>query len=461
MNQEKQLSITDIIRELNTGTATTKFILKRFNKWLPFDRIDGLHSYSRQTIPILIKIKEYLDSGMLPSEIEQELENPSQADFTEANSMEANSMGTNSIDENPMEANPVEDIEKHFLEQPNEDIRLSKDGLSLIKSIFNDIKGTQDRIAIAHEKRAEAEQRKAVSIEKRAEAEEKKAIAMNNIANALQEMNQHRIQDGETKEIALQSVQALAVDETEVDETNSEIDDLLDAVEPDEVEQNEADVLDIPATPFDMLETSDIEMDDLSALVDVDEDLVPASDKDETPVDDIELESLDTDDLSLLLDDSIPQPDEFNELDDLSALIDSVSAQEDSDSATDSDPDFNNNEAHNDEAPMDDLSALIDDKKENIGPNTARENALEEPMDDLAALVDETPSLKPDITPQEDIAKYKAVVMKIILGLKSEGYSAEKTTKRLNKDKIQTLSGKPGWSEKAISQIYKFIDSAK
>jgi len=502
MNQKKQLSITDIIRELNIGTATTKFILKRFNKWLPFDRIGGLHSYSRQTIPILIKIKECLDSGMLPSEIEQELENPSQTNF-----MKTNPMGTNPMEDNPMEDNPMEDIEKHFLEQPNEDIRLSRDGLSLIKSIFNDIKGHQDRIAIAHEKRAEAEQRKAVSIEKRAEAEEKKAIAMNNIANALQEMNQHRIHDGETREIALQSVQALAVDETD-----SEIDNLLE-----EVEQDEADVFDIPAPPFDKLETSDIEMDDLSALVDVDggEDLGPATDKNKIPVSDIELESFDMDDLSLLLEDSIPKPDEFTDLDDLSALIDSVSVQDNS--ITDSDTDANKDdetdaspsvetpeelddlsllidpqleealvpeelddlsllidsssqasnenstdeEVLNDEAPMDDLSALIDGKKENIDLNTTRENALEEPMDDLVALIDEAPSLKPDITPQENIGEYKAAVMKIILGLKSEGYSAEETTKRLNKDEIQTLSGKPGWGEKSILQIYKFIDSAK
>ncbi len=82
-------------------------------------------------------------------------------------------------------------------------------------------------------------------------------------------------------------------------------------------------------------------------------------------------------------------------------------------------------------------------------------------MDDLTALVDETPSLKPDITPEENLKEYKAAVMKIILGLKTQGLNAEESTIRLNQDGVQTISGKSEWSEKAISQIYNFIDSAK
>jgi len=50
MNQEKSLSITDIARELNFGIVTLKFILKRFRPWLSFERIDGHHYYSRNTI---------------------------------------------------------------------------------------------------------------------------------------------------------------------------------------------------------------------------------------------------------------------------------------------------------------------------------------------------------------------------------------------------------------------------
>ncbi|RLB89341.1 MAG: hypothetical protein DRH26_11785 [Deltaproteobacteria bacterium] len=89
------------------------------------------------------------------------------------------------------------------------------------------------------------------------------------------------------------------------------------------------------------------------------------------------------------------------------------------------------------------------------------DDPMDDPMDDLNALIDDTPSLRPDITPEENLKKYKAAVMKIILGLKTQDLSAEETTRRLNQDNVQTISGKSEWSETAISQIYKFIDSAK
>ena len=82
-------------------------------------------------------------------------------------------------------------------------------------------------------------------------------------------------------------------------------------------------------------------------------------------------------------------------------------------------------------------------------------------MDDLSALLDKTPSLKPDITPEENLKEYKAAVMKTILQLKTDGVSPKEATRRLNEDGVQTISGKSQWSEMAISQIYKFIDSAK
>ena len=50
--------------------------------------------------------------------------------------------------------------------------------------------------------------------------------------------------------------------------------------------------------------------------------------------------------------------------------------------------------------------------------------------------------------------------MKIIIELKTKGLDIEETTNRLNTSSIKTLSGKPEWSQKAIAQIYKFIESA-
>ncbi|MBA3009989.1 MAG: hypothetical protein KKF12_12070 [Proteobacteria bacterium] len=443
MIQEKPLSIADITQELKTGTATVKFILKRFEKYLPFERINGHNCYLRNTIPVLIRIKESLDAGMLPSEIDQELKHP-----------------------DPEDGYKKTDLS--FLEQPNEDIRVSRDGLGLIKSLFDDIALQQNRVAIAHEKRAEAEERKAIAIEKRAEAEEKKAIAMNNIANALKEMSRQRPHDSQSREMALQAVEVMAINET-----NMEID------LPEPRQKDISDIFDSPDDlPYDLLETDEIDMDDLSDLIEhVNE---PEMDDLSTLLDDPKPQPDDLDDLSSLIDmvspqtpskidvQTAPKLDDLSlliqasshsqnpsELDDLSLLIEPVAAMAQSPDEMDNLSLLIDSEvtAPDSQTPTDDLSALLDDKQE-----TAES---EKPMEDLNALIDQAPSLKPDITPEENLKEYKSVVMKIILSLKTEGLSAEESTRRLNQDGVQTISGKSQWSEKAILQIYKFIDSVK
>ncbi len=459
MSREKPLSIMDITQELNSGIATIKFILKRFSPWLPFERADGQQNYSPKLIPLLIKIKESLEAGVLPSQIDQELKTSKQA-------------------------NSDTMTDKYFMENPNEDIRVSKDGLSLIKSLFDDIAVQQNRVATAHEKRAEAEERKASAIEKRAEAEEKKAIAMNNIANALQEMNQHRINDSQTREMALQAAQVLSIDETNPD-TVPELND---------TGQQDNQVFDSPPS-FDLLEASEIDMDDLSELIEDEmlpddplldvqnipgiintDDLYALIDQDKIqPVDPSPMaqekdgENYKIDDLSKLLD---PTPHK-GDIDDLSVLIDTVSTQappaqlddlslliddiSSSDTQVDNlslliEPPITKEETH---VEIDNLSLLIEPTTQLIEATT------QEPMDDLTALIDKTPSLKPTITPEKNLKEYKATVMKIIIGLKTQGLNAKESTIRLNKDGVQTISGKSKWSEKAISQIYNFIESAK
>ncbi len=189
MARENVLSVLDIARELNTGKATIKFLLKRFKKWLPWETVDGQAFYPPETIQKLFLIQENLESGLVPSDIEKNLDNLSSSDPRE--------------------------LLNQFSSDANKDIRLSKDGLSLLKSLFQDIGEQQKRIAAAHEKRAEAEERKAAAIEKRAGAEEKKADAMNNIAAALQEMNQLRGNDPGTRQIALEAASVIAADESD------------------------------------------------------------------------------------------------------------------------------------------------------------------------------------------------------------------------------------------------------
>ena len=362
----------------------------------------------------------------------------------------------------------------------NEDIRLSNDGLNLLKSLFHDIGEQQKRIAIAHEKRAEVEERKADAIEKRAEAEEKKADAMNNIANALQEMNRLRADDPAARQIAHQAVSIIAADETDKENFSFELDDLstliqepndFDEIDPDLSslleEDNIPDEFDNLSLLLNEIEESDNKIDDLSKLID------------EAPL--ASAESVQLDDLSLLLDTSSPVADDIPKdqeqtdqplaLDDLSALIeqtDEVSKTEPSieiddlskliDDSSDSgqkaqDLDDLSLLITDDSLQMDDLSKLIDD------PETIEESSLgkDEPENEPK----DTPAIKIDISPEEDLEKYKAAVMKIIIELKNDGLDVEETTNRLNKNKIKTLSGKPEWGQKAISQIYKFIESAK
>ena len=110
---------------------------------------------------------------------------------------------------------------------------------------------------------------------------------------------------------------------------------------------------------------------------------------------------------------------------------------------------------------LDDLSALLDHTSDDIKPSA--ETIIDAPIniDDAEDDPGETASIKPDISPDQDMKKYKAAVMKIIIELKEQGSTAQQTTDRLNRDDVATLSGKPSWGLKAIEKIYGFIDSAK
>jgi DNA-binding transcriptional MerR regulator len=468
MTQVHSLTIDDITNELNLGRATVKFILNRFSTMLPHDRVDGRACYSQDTLSTLIQIKDLMDQGLVPSQIETAL-----------------------ADSFDPRKNQIEDV------------RMSQDALAFIQNLFQDIKTHQSRIARAHEKRAEAEERKAGAIEKRAEAEEKKAQAMNNIAMALQDMNHQRPNDPQALEIAGHAAQALTMNETESlsqskdaidldaglddadlsglfpppgsgternDDTgfddleldDSEIDDLgledlaLEIAEPDQSPPAEDDLnrlVDDVSAPGDGLENL---LDDPNPLPDLDE-LVDTDQK----VDDL-------DDLSSLLEpaETVQAQGEFDKLDDLSALVDTGDDLDDLNSLVDL-PDNASASAKD----LDDLFLLVDQPAENSVQDLDDLSILIDngpqpgDMDDLSALMASDapaePSLKPDITPEQDMAKYKAAVMKIIMDLKNKGLSAGETTDRLNRDDVPTLSGKPQWREKAIAKIYGFIDSAQ
>ena len=517
MAQDRLLTVSNIARELNAGKATIKFILKRFNKWIPGKEKNGQVMYAAGALQTIAVAIENLELGILPSNIEKVLSEHPQGDFAEP-SVSA-----------------------------DDDIRLSRNGMDLLNSLFDDIGEQQKRIAKAHEKRAEAEERKAVAIEKRAEAEEKKALAMNNIANALQEMNRLR---GTAEQIAHQTVSALASDEIDSDmpALDEFAEDLPDETGSFDIEEqlddlsllvSETDMLDdlvlgedLPqieeedlhegfvATPDQDL-NSLLEQDDLDRLVDQN----PSDEPDEKEPDGL-------DDLSLLVDASLPGTDTekseqavSEQLDDLSELIDSVSTEsahppepEGAGKQLNTDPGLDDlselidRDLHDETvetvqaADMDDLSMLIDasiagkDKTDTPGPEAgdvemddlsllidpAKEadstgqvqvDVKNDELDDLSKLIDtsdtgvskspeaalekpDEPRIKIDFSPEDNLEKYKAEIIRIIIGFKKDGKDAQQVTDILNNNSIKTLSGKPEWSFKAVAQVYKFIESA-
>ncbi len=391
---ENSLSVHDITREIDAGIALTRFVLKRFGSRFCVEMVKGRPWYAKKDLPLMLWIKQALESGRLPEEIEKTLD----AD----------------PDLHKNHHKDTSDVNKALsFEQAGEDIRIGKDGFQLIRSLFNNMEDNQKKIALAQEKRAAVEERKAAALEKRAAAEEKKAAAMGNIAAALQQMITQGSQDPAIQAITHEAVRTIQAED--------DLTQLLDIRLPDAKDLDDlADVIDSASS--DQPDKNDL--DDLTQLVDVPQKTDTAKDLD------------DLDDLGILITDG-SENEASVDLDDLSLLVQP--------SETDD---------------LDDLSRLIPAENEpgdNLGRQTDQNDA---PLDDLAALVNTEPSLKPDISRDQGLEKYKAAVMKIIMSLKTRGVTAEEAARRLNQDKVETISGKPDWTVKAISQIYSFIDAA-
>ncbi len=475
MIEEKLLSEFDISRELHTGIAVTRFLLNRFEHFLQADTSSGRPQYPYNSIGILIKIKQAMEKGQPMEQIEQTI--------TSAISQQES-----------FDATDTETVDKEKTPQS-----------AWLQELLADLSEQQKRLAIAQEKRVQAEERKAAAIEKRANAEEQKAIAMGNIAAALQELTSlgSAAADPQISQIACQTAQIFPMEEdmdmaTDVQdflsvpledmihspgqEEKSEIDLdaegaqdlslLLDEAFPENAVASS--VPDLADMPQDLDDDDDLtylsDLDDLSDLIDTmaEEESSPLSpDSIDLDTDDMEKDFA-LDNLNDLIDaDSMPktQADTGSTLDDLSMLIDDASTKA---SATSAAPEkMNDLSALIQENPlptsakMDNLSLLVEPPgepgKENASAPVSPKNPV--PMDDLSQLVD-TPSLKPAITPEEDLEAYKAAIIDLIMKQKANGVTPEQTAERMNKDEVRTLSGKPKWSVKAVKQIYKFIDAA-
>lgn len=468
MTRSKLLTIEDLINELDMGKATLKFILHRFSPWLATQIVNDETCYTEQAVTTLLKIRKFLDTGILPDQVEAFL------------AQEAEMLNVTASVQPPAGNQGI--------------IPVDIESASMFKDMLRIFIEKQDRIALAQEALTRVEERKADAMEKRAAAEEKKADAMTNIALALQDMNQRHSAAPQAMEIAGRAVETLTLEEAPgldqnlLDTNFNENEQLFEDPVPMEDSfktQDHKDLGDISSSDMDdlslLVDETDLthkDIDDLSSLIDS----VPDPDKDldnleslleETPsVPDANNLSNDMDDLSKLVDSDLSSSTSLDDEDDLDDLFSLVGMDTDvpkafheglDDLSTLIEP-----AGEKDVAQLDDLSALIEEPEQS-----------QEPMDDLSVLVGdtgeksgqvppevdtqvkETPVIKPDISPDQDMGKYKAAVMKIIIELKEQGFTAQQTTDRLNRDGVTTLSGKPAWGLKAMDKIYGFIDSAK
>jgi len=463
MPRSKLLTIENLINELDMGKATLKFILHRFSPWLATQVVNDETCYTEQAVTTLLKIKKFLDAGMLPEQVEASL--AQEAELLKASASVQHPAGNQGT------------------------IPVDIASVSMFKDMFQTYIEKQDRIALAQEALARVEEKKADAMEKRAAAEEKKADAMTNIALALQEMNQRHNAAPQAMEIAGRAVETMALEESpEMDDlsllvnetalTPEDIDDLSSLI--DSVSDPDSDLEGRPEETQSAPETNNQpnDMDDLSKLVDSDPSSSNSPDNRNDNKDDNED---DLDDLFSFVDMDTDVPKDLNgDPDDLSLLVDGTGEEESgqvppgADTQTDdlwslvSDTQGSNQEIQSPVEPsadapeMDNLSALINEAPENrqaTADTTSEENedSVDAPTDSLT----ETPSIKPDISPDQDMKKYKAAIMEIIIELKEQGLTARQTTDRFNHDGVATLSGKPTWGLKAIEKIYRFIDSAK
>ncbi|WP_080803223.1 hypothetical protein, partial [Desulfamplus magnetovallimortis] len=165
MSDKKFLTASMLAKELGSGKATIKFLLNRFNRWLPYSMKNGQKLYEQSVLDTLIIISEQFESGTLPSEIETVLEG--QKVYLPDISKQTALSNTNAHSGQP---------------QNNE----SSVTLSDILKVFT---AHQERIALAEERRALAEEKKAEALSKRAEAESLKAVAIEHLAEKIESIS--------------------------------------------------------------------------------------------------------------------------------------------------------------------------------------------------------------------------------------------------------------------------------
>ncbi len=473
-----------LAKELNAGSVTVKFWLKRFGKWLPHTDVNGEKLYHADTLKTLLSISEKIDSGMVATDVEQVLD-------AENSPINSDDQSLNSFI--PSLQSIIQDVPE--LVSSNQPLALNE-SIKLISALFEKFYSQQERIAAAEERKAAAEEKKAVAEEqkaeaelqkaealaRRAEAELQKANAMNNLADALKSIStgfMSALANGSVfppgDDIPANSQDQKAVEPTSVgggdqrvpgdeqvydqETLNSEIDDLSKLIE---IDTTTAENIQIDSSDIE----SDEKMDDLSALVDEDE---------HHHYEIQEILDSDLDNLAALIDDdtqlqeasvdNLLDNDSFNSsaMNDLSVLIDEEPTY------------LNPNILDSD---VDDLMSLIPDNNKYMPPRKSERRTVtsildNDIMDDspnidaLSAIDDQSdtgtlPKIeRPKASLEQNFEQYKSEVINIIIQLRKQGHSVEQTTDILNEEEIKPLSGKNRWTTKMIAKIYTFIEAVQ
>ncbi|MBF0229521.1 MAG: hypothetical protein HQK63_08035 [Desulfamplus sp.] len=401
-----------LAKELNIGSATVRFLLNRFNKWLPYIEKDGEKLYQSESLHTLKFISEKINSGMLPTEIDDALDDKAKSEQSQTLSPSLNSFI-------PSLQSVIQDVSdsSSSMSQP---LRVN-DSIQLISALFEKFYNQQERIVAAQERkaaaeerkaeaeekkaqaeiqkaeaekiRAEAEQQKAYALAKRSDAEQHKANAMNNLADAIKNISADLLKSlplgnifsesqSTTKSASEQMPNTLQVQDEEIpnspyitndheDTLNNELDDLSALIE-DEGDYKDNEIDNLSALIEDEGDYKDNEIDDLSTLI-----------EDEGDYKDNEI-----DDLSALIEDEGDYKD--NEIDDLSALIEDEGDYKDNEiddlsALIEDEGDYKDNE-------IDDLSTLIEDELQ----NDVKPEILDSDVDDLMSLIDDDPHSSPN-----------------------------------------------------------------
>ncbi|MGD9733497.1 MAG: hypothetical protein AB7U45_15070 [Desulfamplus sp.] len=512
MSENNLMTPSMLAKELNAGSATVRFWLNRFSRYLPYTWADGEKLYHADTLKTLLFISEKIDSGMVATEVEKALE--------------AEILNKTGSSVNPALNSFIPSIQSAIQNAADsssqtQQLQPINESIKLISALFDKFYSQQERIA-------EAQERKAAAEEKRAEAELQKANAMNNLADAIKNIssdflssladnsifsdlnNRPPVTNQEPTEQEPESTteteQADQIElEDEIEQTdeeldNEDIDDLSALIEDETTDEKHKNgtiddlysLVEDDTDNYDLDEADDEELDDLSALI---QDEIADKEREDEKIDD--LYSLVEDDIYDIDDDGSDKADEVNEsyepddedLDDLSALIQDDQPHELKPEILDSDVDdlmalidddinqqsggdnIFDSGSSNDNDLMDDLSSLIDDEPAELNPNILdndADNILNDINDDLSALIQEEENItmppkieRPKASLEENFEQYKSEVINIIIKLRKEGLSVDETTELLNKEQIKPLSGKERWTTKMIAKIYKFIEAAQ